>query len=120
MGLMSRLLKLFKFFLLYSLFLLNSIFPGVSGKVSGIISDSDNNSPISGVNVILKNTTMGAISDSLGRFVILNVAPGDYVVNVSMIGYAKHSVTNVGQYSCLVIPSFDVNNATFNCPLKPF
>ena len=86
---------LLRFFLTTSLLFTNSVFPGTSGKITGIVTDADNDVPMAGVNVILQNTSLGAVSDSQGRFTILNIVPGEYDIDISMIGYAKYSITDV-------------------------
>ncbi|SVB96602.1 uncharacterized protein METZ01_LOCUS249456, partial [marine metagenome] len=73
---MGRSPHLLRFFLTTSLLFTNSVFPGTSGKITGIVTDADNGVPMAGVNVILQNTSLGAVSDSQGRFTILNIVPG--------------------------------------------
>lgn len=68
---------------------------GTTGKLSGIITDDQTGEPLSGVNVVIEGTTMGAASDLEGRFVILNIPPGTYNLRISMIGYAVYRLTEV-------------------------
>ncbi|WP_299890226.1 carboxypeptidase-like regulatory domain-containing protein [uncultured Lacinutrix sp.] len=61
-----------------------------SGTVSGIIYD-ENNSPLPGVNIIVKGTTTGTVTDINGRF-SLKVLKGE-VLDISMIGFKTESIT---------------------------
>ena len=83
--------------ILFSSFLLlsNSLFPGTTGKVSGVVSSSETNAPLIGVNVVLANTSLGTVTDSLGTFALLNIPPGDYSIQASMIGFADFILEDV-------------------------
>lgn len=56
--------------------------------VTGKITDASG-TPLLNVNVILKNTTKGSITDFDGNYSISNVEDGDYIVIASSIGYTK-------------------------------
>lgn len=45
--------------------------------------------PIVGATVAIEGTTLGAITDSEGKFLILGAEPGTAVVTVSFIGYKR-------------------------------
>jgi len=45
---------------------------------------------IPGANVFLEGTRLGAASDASGHFLIQNVPPGKYIVNVSMVGFKPY------------------------------
>ncbi len=66
-----------------------------TGSISGLVMDSESNSPLFGVNVMIKNTLLGSSTDNDGRFFIEGVPPGKYVLNVSRIGYHTVLVENV-------------------------
>ncbi|HTX19166.1 MAG TPA: TonB-dependent receptor [Bacteroidota bacterium] len=59
------------------------------GKVSGTIVDRDTKEPLVGCNVVILGTRLGATTDIDGSFFILNVLPGEYNLEASMIGYQK-------------------------------
>jgi outer membrane receptor protein involved in Fe transport len=64
-------------------------------NLSGIIKDKLSKKPISFVNVVLKTFTdssfvSGTISDENGLFVISEIKPGEYFIEVSFIGYKKY------------------------------
>lgn len=57
------------------------------GRIEGAVLDAATGESLSGVNVGLRGTTLGATSDDDGEFVIPNV-PGDtYVLQASFVGY---------------------------------
>jgi len=61
---------------------------GVTGKIAGSITDSQNKEAIAGANVYLENLQVGAASDENGFYFIIDVPSGEYTVICSMIGYA--------------------------------
>lgn len=81
---LQRLLN--KFLLLSALFSV-SVYAQNSGKLSGYVRDAQTKEPLPGVNVVIKDTKLGASTDSKGYYFILNVSPGKYEVKASMIGY---------------------------------
>jgi outer membrane receptor protein involved in Fe transport len=58
-----------------------------TGKVAGRILDKVTGNPLPGANIELVGTGLGAAADLDGEFFILNITPGKYVVEVSLIGY---------------------------------
>ncbi len=60
---------------------------GNASIVGTIVSES--NEGLVGVSVSLQNTTKGTITDQGGRFVLENLAPGAYTLEVTYIGYEK-------------------------------
>ena len=63
-----------------------------TGKIRGVVHDAKTGEPLPGVNVLVRNTSLGAASDMDGLFIILLVPPGNYSLQASMMGY-KTSVT---------------------------
>ncbi|MBL7074829.1 TonB-dependent receptor [candidate division KSB1 bacterium] len=80
------------FFFLFSAYF---VFAGTTGKIVGIITDSESGDPLIGVNVIIEGTTLGAATDMDGYYVILNVPPGRHHLKASMMGYRAVTVTGV-------------------------
>lgn len=70
-------------------------FGGVTGKISGYITDAETNQGLVGVNVTVLGTSLGAATDLNGYYVILNVPPGKYSLKVSMIGYQGIQLNDV-------------------------
>ena len=54
------------------------------------VSDSTNKSPLIGANVIISETSLGAATDSDGRYNINQIVPGDYIISVSYMGYKSY------------------------------
>lgn len=59
------------------------------GKIAGEVRDAETGEPLIGCNVIVVGTTLGASTDVDGTYFILNVAPGKYDLQASMVGYQK-------------------------------
>ncbi len=70
--------------------LLSTTFFGQSSLVGRVINDKG--VPLLGVDVILVNTTLGAASDESGAFKISNVPLGNYMVEVSSLGYKTQTI----------------------------
>ena len=70
------------------LILYNTIVSGLS--ISGTVTDSTNNSPLIGANVIISETSLGAATDSDGIYNINQIVPGDYIISVSYMGYKSY------------------------------
>jgi hypothetical protein len=66
-----------------------------TGKISGQVIGNDTGEPLAGANIVLEGTGMGGAADLDGYFVILNVPPGAYTIEVSMIGYSSYIQENV-------------------------
>lgn len=62
-------------------------------KISGKVTDANTGEPLPGANVFIVGTAMGAATDQNGHYVIENVPPGRYTVQVSFIGYQPASRT---------------------------
>ncbi len=63
------------------------IFAQQQGRLAGTITDKANGQTLPGVNIILKGTYYGAASDFEGNYAIDNITEGEYIVEVSFIGY---------------------------------
>ena len=61
-----------------------------TATVSGKITDSESNEPLPGVNILIKNTTQGTVTDVEGNFSV-QAAPTDVLV-FSFIGYLTEEV----------------------------
>ena len=66
-----------------------------SSKIIGQIIDQSNGNPLPGVNVMVENSSLGAVSDNDGFFVILNVPTGLQIIRASYIGYQDVVIENV-------------------------
>jgi outer membrane receptor protein involved in Fe transport len=62
------------------------------GGISGVVKSVDGNQLLPGVNVILKQTVVGTITNQSGEFTISRLTPGQYTVVFTLIGYKKSEV----------------------------
>ena len=61
------------------------------GKIQGKVIDEKTGTPLPSVNVIIKGTRLGAVTDTEGRYSISKIPPGKYTLIASMVGYKKLS-----------------------------
>jgi len=71
------------------------LYSGTTGKIAGIVKDKETGEPLMGVNVIIEGTMMGAATDMVGEYYVINVPPGNYSVKASIIGYKVFTVSKV-------------------------
>jgi TonB-linked SusC/RagA family outer membrane protein len=81
--------KLF-FTLTFCLFFLGTALYGQQ-QITGRVSDSDNDEPLIGASVIVKGTTVGAVTDADGRFT-LQLPEGAAELRISYTGYTDQTV----------------------------
>lgn len=87
--------KLLYFCLIMTFTMSSFVFAGITGKISGVVKDAGSGEPLPGVNIVLTGTNQGAATDMDGNYFIINVRPGTYSVEASMIGYEKVIQTDV-------------------------
>ncbi|MDP2886185.1 MAG: TonB-dependent receptor [Ignavibacteria bacterium] len=68
---------------------ISSLLAQSGGKISGKVTDDATGEPLPGCNVIIVGTVMGASTEADGTYFILNVPPGKYDVQTSVIGYKR-------------------------------
>jgi outer membrane receptor protein involved in Fe transport len=68
---------------------LSTLSAQTAGKISGKITDLETGEPLVGCNIVVVGTLMGASTDPDGTFFIINVPPGKFDVEASLIGYQK-------------------------------
>lgn len=61
--------------------------------LSGKVFDSDNNEPIAGANITIKNTVLGTISDGDGKFTLSSKEQLPLTLVISFLGYKTQEVT---------------------------
>ncbi|CAA9341851.1 MAG: hypothetical protein AVDCRST_MAG11-3018, partial [uncultured Gemmatimonadaceae bacterium] len=59
-----------------------------AGVIEGRVTDASSRRPVPGVQVLVVNTTAGAVTGPEGTFRILSVTPGDRRLRTRLIGYA--------------------------------
>jgi outer membrane receptor protein involved in Fe transport len=82
-GVVMRKVLLFLLFVCLPL----AMYGQTTGKVAGMIYDKRTGEPLAGANIMLQETYLGATSMPDGSFYILNIPPGDYNLEVQMIGF---------------------------------
>ncbi|QTD38152.1 TonB-dependent receptor [Polaribacter batillariae] len=75
-----------------TIFLLTNLAFSQNGTVIGTVTDN-NKTPLTGVNVHLKNTTKGTQTNENGIFEITNLENGDYVLSISYLGFKTREIT---------------------------
>jgi TonB-dependent receptor len=80
-----------------SLFILILLLPGQTkqtlaqgqkGAISGIVTD-DSGAVLKGAQVTLESPVFTTVSDEQGRFYIIDIAPGNYTLSISYVGFTK-------------------------------
>lgn len=65
------------------------------GSIAGQVTDAASGQRLPGVYVILQGAQMGASTDGNGVYKVEDIPPGEYTVEVSMIGYQTRVLTSV-------------------------
>jgi outer membrane receptor protein involved in Fe transport len=71
------------------------LFAGTTGKITGLVTDSETGEALPGVNVVVLGSTFGSITNLEGHYLILNIPPGSYDLRFSLMGYASVTVRDV-------------------------
>jgi hypothetical protein len=64
-------------------------------EIRGYVIENKTNSPILYASIRIEGTKLGALTDSLGRFCIHNVPPGEYTLDVSAVGFKSEHIVHV-------------------------
>lgn len=83
------------FILLLCVYTLSVSAQVTTATLQGTVKDKKEGTDLIGVSVIIKGTSLGAASDENGKFIIRNIKPGTYDIEVSYIGYAKVLLTAI-------------------------
>lgn len=85
-----------KYCILFLLMIFSGILiAGTTGKIMGKVVEKGTGMPLPGANILLKGTYLGTASDVNGNYFILNIPPGYYDIEVSVIGYQKQVIKDV-------------------------
>jgi outer membrane cobalamin receptor len=83
-------------FLLFSAVIFSSqLLMGATGNIIGTVKDIGTAEPLTGANVVVVGSSLGAAARSDGSFIISKVPPGVYTIEASIIGYERKRVENV-------------------------
>ncbi|HEX6226422.1 MAG TPA: TonB-dependent receptor [Chryseolinea sp.] len=71
-----------------------------NGRILGTVMDAETNQPVEYANVALLDPATekpidGAVCDDQGKFVVSKVAPGNYIVAISFIGYETQNIKGI-------------------------
>lgn len=66
-----------------------------TGKITGVVTDTETGKPVEGAAVVVQGTTLGANTNAAGRYFIIQVPPGTYTVQARRLGYQSVNATNV-------------------------
>ena len=74
------------------------LWPGKSSQVSGVVKDQISKNNLSYVNVIIKHLPdssfiIGTVTGDDGRFKIFGIKSGDYVMELSFLGYTTSATS---------------------------
>ncbi len=88
---MERFIKILSVLLLFCL----NLWSAPRTVITGMVTDKESGEGLPGVNIIVVGTYKGAATDDRGRFEITGLAPGDYDIKASMIGYTIQIQTGI-------------------------
>ena len=72
-----------------------TVFAQGTGKISGTVADKKTGETIIGASVKLLGVNQAVATDVEGRYIIGGLMPGNYVLEVSYIGYTIKSITAI-------------------------
>ncbi len=81
--------------ILVLLAIVSTTMAATTGKISGMVTEKGNGEPMIGVNIIVEGTSLGAVTNIDGYYVILNVPPGFHELKASMIGYSQYTIQGI-------------------------
>lgn len=85
-----------------------------SGKIKGVVKTSDDK-PAEFINVVIKGTTKGAITNSKGEFIIDNIEAGTYTLIFSFVGLeTKEQFIEVKAESITIVPEIILKDQQLN------
>ena len=64
-----------------------------TGTLTGRVTDAGSLRPLDGVVVSIEGTSFGVLTNASGGYVMLSVAPGEYTVNATRVGYREGEQT---------------------------
>ncbi|HZW40159.1 MAG TPA: TonB-dependent receptor [Ignavibacteriaceae bacterium] len=62
----------------------------VFGNISGIVKN-EHGEPLIEANIVIKELHIGTTSDTKGYYILKNIKPGEYDIEISYLGYETHS-----------------------------
>ncbi|MDA0986413.1 MAG: TonB-dependent receptor [Bacteroidetes bacterium] len=91
-----RISKLFSIKIVTILFICTiQLNAGVTGKIVGKITSEKTGEALVSAIVRVEGTSLGAVTDIEGNFIILNLPPNTYALTINLIGYHQIKIINV-------------------------
>ncbi|MCH8310797.1 MAG: carboxypeptidase-like regulatory domain-containing protein [Chloroflexi bacterium] len=69
--------------------------PVLAGTIAGKVTESGDNTAISGATIVVEGTSLSATTDSNGNYSVGNVPEGDYDVTASADGHVSETMTDI-------------------------
>ena len=66
-----------------------SVSAQATGTVTGVITNAVNGQTVVGAQISIVGTSLGTLSNNVGRYILLNVPAGTHVVQVTYIGFGR-------------------------------
>lgn len=66
-----------------------------TGNITGVVLNASNKQPLQGATVVIEETNLKGLADSMGRYRITGIPAGSYTVSFSMVGFQPESRYNV-------------------------
>ncbi len=63
------------------------IWAGTGGKIAGTIKDRHTGEPLPGATIRVLGTNIGTFTDEDGDYFLINLPPGDYTLQATLIGH---------------------------------
>jgi len=82
-------------FTICNLLIISFLYAGETGRIIGRVVDAQTQEPLSGVNVIVEETELGAATEDDGRYIITNVQSSRVNVTASYIGFEPVTIKGV-------------------------
>ncbi len=68
---------------------------GITGSISGFVTDANSRQPLAGVHILVEDTELSGTTDKKGYFIINNIPAGIYDLRAEMIGYTPVRMQDV-------------------------
>ncbi len=91
----TKIISAFLSLLILTSLLATSMFAQLStGKIEGVVRDTETGAPLAGAQVVIEGTRLGNVTNTDGYFFILNAPPGRRDITFTYTGYQKTTLSN--------------------------
>ncbi|MGB2698043.1 MAG: TonB-dependent receptor [Candidatus Zixiibacteriota bacterium] len=74
-------------FVFMLIFWASLVWGGTSGKIAGTLRNKITGGPLPGVTIMISGTNIGTSTDEDGDYFLINIPPGNYTLQATLIGY---------------------------------